>query len=163
MIIYCVHQYLFMLPAPFCSTLLSLQLGKKSDKNIYNEREKKLKIVEKQLFSIFFLFCLSAFLFFWMFFFLSYVVFFFFVLFRLISQRTVPNDEQQTNKQKKISNHISQHCTVSERFWGWNGELSSEQLDEHRRGVGGGGRRSIKFMRGVKVQKVQEDRGWLRS
>lgn len=132
-----------MLPAPFCSTLLSLQLGKNLTK-IFTMREKKNEIVEKQLFSVFsfFLFvCISFFCFF-----LPFICFFF-VLFRLISQRIVPNDEQQTNKQKNpiISASIAQS---QERFWGWNGELSSKQLDEHRRGVGGGGRRSIKFMRG---------------
>lgn len=137
-----------MLPAPFCSTLLSLQLGKNLTK-IFTMREKKNVIVEKQLFSVFFLFffvCLHFF--FWMFFFfLPFICFFFFVLFRLISQRIVPNDEQQTNKQKNPI--ISASIAQSQRgFWGWNGELSSKQLDEHRRGVGGGGRRSIKFMRG---------------
>lgn len=70
---------------------------------------------------------------------------------------------KQTNKKIPI---ISASIAQSqERFWGWNGELSSKQLDEHRRGdIGGGGRRrSIKVHEGVKVQKVQEDRGWLRS
>lgn len=120
MIVYRVHQYLFMLPAPFCSTLLSLQLGKNLTK-IFTMREQKNEIVEKQLFSVFFFFflfvCIS---FFWMFFFSFFHMsffFLFFVLFQLISQRIVPNDEQQTNKQKN-PNHISQHCTVSREVFG---------------------------------------------
>lgn len=58
-------------------------------------------------FFFFFFVCLHFF--FMFFFFLSYV-FFLFVLFRLISQRIVPNDEQQTNKQKNpiISASIAQ-------------------------------------------------------
>lgn len=73
---------------------------------------------------------------------------------------------KQTNKKKIQSYHLALH-SLRERFWGWNGELSSKQLDEHRgwgwEGIGGGRRRSIKFMRGWKFKKVQEDRGWLRS
>lgn len=88
-----------MLPAPFCSTLLSLQLGKKSDKNIYNEREKKLKIVEKQLFSIFFLFCLSAFLFFGCFS-SFHMLFFFFCSFSTYISENCPQ-WWATNKQTK--------------------------------------------------------------
>lgn len=109
MIVYRVHQYLFMLPAPFCSTLLSLQLGKNLTK-IFTMREKKNEIVEKQLFSVFFLFFVCLHFFFFDVFSSFHMFFFLFVLFRLISQRIVPNDEQQTNKQKNpiISASIAQ-------------------------------------------------------
>lgn len=69
-------------------------------------REKKNEIVEKQLFSVLSFFCLSAF---FKIFFSSFHMFFF-VLFWLIAPRTVPNGEQQTNKQKNpiISASIAQ-------------------------------------------------------
>ena len=134
MFVCCVHQFLFMLPAPFCSTLLSLQLSKKSDKNIYNEREKIMKLWRNSCL-VFFLFCLSAFLFFGRFF-LPFVVFFvvvvyfflsFFVFYLYLRELSPMMSNKQTNKKK--SNHISEHCTVSERFFG-DGmrELSSKTV-----------------------------------
>lgn len=149
MIVHRVHQFLFMLPAPFCSTLLSLQLSKNQTK--YLQWARKNEIVVKQLLTFFFLFfCLSAFLFFFN---SSFRVFCSF--FPLISHRIVPNDEQQTNKQKNPI--ISASIAQSQRgFWGWNGELSSKHLDEHR--GGGGGRRSIKFMRGESSKSSRRQR-----
>lgn len=158
-----------MLPAPFCSTLLSLQLGKKSDKNIYNEREKKWNCGETVclVFYPFFLFVCIFLFFFWIFFFfLSYCFFLFFFIyfFRLRTQRTVPNDEQQTNKQtKKIiiqSYQLALH-SLREVFFLGRGEMEWRVIVQktvgwtQKGGKGGGGRRSIKFMReGWKFKKV---------
>lgn len=93
------------------------------------------------MFSVFLFLFVCIFLYFLMiFFFLSFLFFVF--LFSFISQRIVPNDEQQTNKQKIQSFQLALHSL--KEVWGWNGELSSKQLDEHR-----GGRRK-------KVNKVHE-------
>lgn len=130
------------------------------------------------VFFLFFFFCLSAFFFVDFFFFSSFRMlffFFFFVLFFDLYLRELSPmmSNKQTNKKKIQSYQLALHSLKRGFFGGrrgWNGELSSKQLDEHRRGVkeeeeeegqykvhdvGGGG--------GVKVQKVQEDRGWLRS
>lgn len=57
------------------------------------------------------------------------------------------------NKNAKIQSHqLALHSLRG--FWGWNGELSSEQLDEHR----GRGEEEEGWW---KFKKVQEDRGWL--
>lgn len=116
---------------------------------------KKNEIVEKQLLPVFLIFfCLSVFpSFFRVFFLLSCT--FYNIFFHLYLREVSPMmSNKQTNKKEKKKNPIiSASIAQSQRgFWGWNGELSSKQLDEHRSGVGGGGR-SIKFMReGVKVQ-----------
>lgn len=112
--------------------------------------EKKWNCGETVVNFFFPFFCLSAFLFFFN---SSFRVFCSF--FPLISHRIVPNDEQQTNKQKNPI--ISASIAQSQRgFWGWNGELSSKHLDEHR--GGGGGRRSIKFMRGESSKSSRRQR-----
>lgn len=90
-----------MLPAPFLLNTSLFTARQKIGQKIFTMREKKnKKLWRNSCLVFFFLFLFVWISFFWMFFFLSYVGFFF-VLFRLISQRTVPNDEQQTNKQKK--------------------------------------------------------------
>lgn len=92
-------------------------------------------------FLFFFFVCLHFFLLIFFSFLPSVCCFFFFFcsFFRLISQRIVPNDEQQTNKQKKIQSYQLALHSLKRGFFGgrrgWNGELSSKQLDEHRRGV----------------------------
>lgn len=91
------------------------------------------------------------------------MVFFFLFFFRLISQRIVPNDEQQTNKQKNPI--ISASIAQSQR------EVLGDGMESYRpnswMNTEGGYRRRRKKVNkvheGVKVQKVQEDRGWLRS
>lgn len=88
-------------------------------------------------------------------------MFFFFVLFRLIFQRIVPNDEQQTNKQKNPI--ISASIAQSQR--GFGDGMESYRPNSWMNTEGGRRRRKKvnKVHEGVKVQKVQEDRGWLRS
>lgn len=85
---------------------------------------------------------------------------FFFVLF--ISQRIVPNDKQQTNKQKNPI--ISASIAQSQRGFG-DGMESYRPKNSWMNTEGGYRRRRKKVNKvheGVKVQKVQEDR-WLRS
>lgn len=144
-----------MLPAPFCSTLLSLQLGKNLTK-IFTMREKKNEIVEKQLFSVFsfFFFCLSAFLFF---FFLPFIWFFFFCSFFDLYLREL--SPMMSNKQtnKKIQSYQLALHSLKERFWGMEWRVIVQTVGwTQKGGIGGGGRRSIKFMRGWKFKKFKK-------
>lgn len=157
MIIYCVHDFLFMLPAPFCSTLLSLQLGKKFWQNIYNEREKN-EIVEKQ-FSVFFLFflfvCISFF--FRCFFFLPFVCFFF-LFFLYLRELSPMISNKQTNK-KIQSYQLALHSLREVLGMEWRVIVQKTVGWTQKGGIGGGGRRSIKFMRGWKFKKFKKTDG----
>lgn len=85
-----------MLPAPFCSTLLSLQLGKNLTK-IFTMREKKNETVEKQLLSVFSFFLFVCISFFGCFF--PFICFFFCSFFDLYLRELSPMmSNKQTNK-----------------------------------------------------------------
>lgn len=137
MIVYRVHEYLFMLPAPFCSTLL-FTARKKIWQSIYNERETNCGETVVKCF--FFPFCLSFFL-----------PFFCCSFSTCISENCPQWWAINKTKKRKIQSHQRALHSLRERFLGWNGELSSKQLDEHR------GRRRKKEVNkvheGVKVQK----------
>lgn len=147
-----------MLPAPFCSTLLSLQLGKNLTK-IFTMREKKMKLWRNNcLVFFFFLFVCISFLDF--FFFLSYV--FFCSFFDLYLRELSPMmSNKQTNKKIPI---ISASIAQSQR--GFGDGMESYRPNSWMNTEGGRRRRRKKVNKvheGVRVQKVQEDRGWLRS
>lgn len=149
-----------MLPAPFCSTLLSLQLGKNLTK-IFTMREKKNEIVEKQLFSVFFFFFFVCLHFFFMFFFfLSYVFFFLFFFDLYLRELSPMMSNKQTNK-KIQSYQLALHSLREVLGMEWRVIVQTVGWTQK-----GGRRRRKKVNKvheGVKVQKVQEDRGWLRS
>lgn len=86
----------FLLNTPlFYSSAKNKKLKKKSDKNIYNEREKKLNCGETVFFFFFFPFLSVGISFLWKSF-SSFCMFFLFFCWTYVS-----DDEQQTNKQRK--------------------------------------------------------------
>lgn len=74
-------------------------------------------------------FCLSALLF--RMFFLPFICFFLFFIDLYLRELSPMMSNKQTNK--KIQSYQLALHSLREGFWGWNGELSSKQLDEHRR------------------------------
>lgn len=104
------------------------------------------------VFFLFFLFvCISFFLDVFLFFFLSYVFFFLFFFDLYLRELSPMMSNKQTNK-KIQSYQLALHSLREVLGMEWR-VIVQKQLDEHRRGVGGGGRRSIKVHEGGESSK----------